>query len=758
LNRGETVPKKVSVAVLSVVLGAALAMPAAAGRHQDVWLRNGRGERITPAVNSLDPYSPRRTCGGCHGYGTITRGYHFQQGFDEMRDGYDRFRPWVLSPGRFGRDAVIEGASPLVAPKRNPGPPRGEALSTFDWIALGGSLSHPGGGPLEYGRGPDGRADYSRNHVDKEVENKDPGDGDYTSRSTPDGRSRFGLTGVVEGDCLICHLPGYRLGARNAELGRRNYRWAATAGAGLGVIDGAVFSASGPRADGGGAGLSAGGWNVKSRPVVRYRWQDRSLFTKDGMFRGERILREVSSAACLQCHRSPEARRSGTLYEPAFDVHLAAGFECIDCHPLAGDTKERRLQHQIAKGFSADGTVRDDLDGVGMKGCVECHVEGQYRPPRPGMPRQARNPERRHREKFPRASFHFAVISCQACHVPTLPGRAAYLRDLSTGVANVFTSDRLELAAGGVDWTRPAAEPWRPWIVRRKGAHGTVYAPAVPLVTQWFGRLLPNGAVRPIETEAVRRAFQRAGGLSAVEVAAVGGKRERIHTVATPGDVERMIRALSRQGLGPVVFVADRVWALRGGKVVPLAERPRTAGPVFPPAGREAAWFGERQEDGSIRPIPLLDVMAAYRSAGKGKGAGRTEGEKVSPRPDRRRDAGEVLAALAKAGFKRVVMVGDRLYELRDGRVVATTFVSPARERVFGAHHAVAPLERGKTYGAKGHPQGCLDCHREGSPFFAKAKIRRIGSFLKEQYPDPRPPHAASQMEDWGLKEIPAHE
>lgn len=60
--------------------------------HADVVLKNELGETIAPDRNRTDPYSPRRTCGGCHGYATITSGYHFQQGFDEMSDRYDRRR------------------------------------------------------------------------------------------------------------------------------------------------------------------------------------------------------------------------------------------------------------------------------------------------------------------------------------------------------------------------------------------------------------------------------------------------------------------------------------------------------------------------------------------------------------------------------------------------------------------------------------------------------------------------------------------
>jgi hypothetical protein len=41
-------------------------------------LRDGTGAVLDAA--STAPYSPERSCGGCHDFATITQGYHFQQG------------------------------------------------------------------------------------------------------------------------------------------------------------------------------------------------------------------------------------------------------------------------------------------------------------------------------------------------------------------------------------------------------------------------------------------------------------------------------------------------------------------------------------------------------------------------------------------------------------------------------------------------------------------------------------------------------
>lgn len=74
-----------------------------AKKHRDIWLKTSYGHKIMPDRNSTEPYSPRKTCGTCHGYSAITVGYHFQQGFTEISDAYDPIKPWIVSPGMYGK-------------------------------------------------------------------------------------------------------------------------------------------------------------------------------------------------------------------------------------------------------------------------------------------------------------------------------------------------------------------------------------------------------------------------------------------------------------------------------------------------------------------------------------------------------------------------------------------------------------------------------------------------------------------------------
>ena len=548
-------------------------IPAAAWGHQDVWLKNEQGDRITPAQNRTDPYSPRKTCGGCHHYRTITSGYHFQQGFDEMKDGYDKKRSWVLSPGMFGKWLPTAAAGRL-APKTNTDL-RQVDLSTYDWIgghgkydARGKVLSmscgwcHPGGGPMEYGRDARGRADEHRTLTESEGAHRKPLDGDFTSLHTPDGLSRFRESGVVEADCLICHLSGYRMEDRNEQLNRRNYRWAATVGAGLGKVTGSVFFYKHPSAGPDHPQFDAGVWNLSKRPVTSYAWADRQVFTTDGRMKGQRVRKTPTAKNCLYCHGAGDAKNTGVLHTSANDAHVKAGLICTDCHGLVGKTGRERLRHQIAKGRSPILTVRDDLDRVGMKTCTGCHAQGQYRPLRRNMPTLAKNPQPTHEKRLPKAAFHTYLVACNGCHANAQPARAMVLLDMSAGSEAGYTADSMEGVRRPSDYALPVKEPWAPWMIR-----GDRYAPAVPKWMQWFGEKMPNGEIRPIPLRYVRKAALAVKDLTVLSVALADGGKEKRRTVATDGNMAAMMTQLTKLGFRDIVFVSDKVYHMDKGKV-----------------------------------------------------------------------------------------------------------------------------------------------------------------------------------------------
>ena len=70
-----------------------------------IYLRDADGQIINPLTgeNAGQPFSTRQTCGACHDYERITSGYHFQQGWDRVRDDFKSDMPWVLSDGMMGK-------------------------------------------------------------------------------------------------------------------------------------------------------------------------------------------------------------------------------------------------------------------------------------------------------------------------------------------------------------------------------------------------------------------------------------------------------------------------------------------------------------------------------------------------------------------------------------------------------------------------------------------------------------------------------
>ncbi len=71
------------------------------------FLRTETGDIINPVTgqNADKVMSTRATCGaaGCHDYDKITRGFHFQQGWEKISDSFNKDKPWILSDGMMGK-------------------------------------------------------------------------------------------------------------------------------------------------------------------------------------------------------------------------------------------------------------------------------------------------------------------------------------------------------------------------------------------------------------------------------------------------------------------------------------------------------------------------------------------------------------------------------------------------------------------------------------------------------------------------------
>lgn len=357
-------------------------------------LRTENGDVINPVSgeNAGAPYSPKSTCGRCHDYDLITQGFHFTQGAGEepTQDQAARYQ-WVTSPGNFG--GTWCSPSPLyrfLSRKDNESSATMD-MTSFTFLTAGCAVCHPGGGSAEYDR--DGER-YDHRMADP-ASGFTPGgdnrfDGDYY-------KARWSESGVLEADCLLCHLPEYDFKARKKQLDALNFRWAPSAGAGLAAVTGSV---------------------AEGTPVeVRY---DVSKFAADGTL-SPHIVRSPRNETCLECHSKPGYKKRGANFRARTDVHLRAGLRCVDCHPAGSSAVDERIRgrevHQFGKGDDPGGRVRDDLDNS-MRDCAACHDSGYL-----GAPIA------RHRGLPP---LHLEKIACQTCHIPerTVKAVQAVLSDV----------------------------------------------------------------------------------------------------------------------------------------------------------------------------------------------------------------------------------------------------------------------------------------------------------------------------------------
>jgi formate dehydrogenase gamma subunit len=351
-----------------------------AGVCPPYFLKDESGQIIDPVkgINADQPYSPRQTCSGagCHDYARITEAYHFTQGAGESPTETQRKRMlWPTSTGNFGGSWC--SPAPLyryMSPKQNSSPAEMD-LTAFTFFTSPCGACHPGGGSAEYDREGNRYDEWMRANGLLAGGDNDF-DGDYY-------QAHWDKTGVMEADCLLCHLPGYQYGERSRQLGLWNFRWAATSGAGLATVKGAV----------------------KDNTLVEVNYH-KELFDSQGRPRLQ-LVRSPRNEACLSCHAQPGWKKRGANFRARTDVHLRAGLRCADCHAAGSSAQDPRISgwevHQFGKGDDPGGLIRNDLDNTVID-CGDCHGSGRLGAPiarHRGLP-----------------AVHLEKIACQTCHIP----------------------------------------------------------------------------------------------------------------------------------------------------------------------------------------------------------------------------------------------------------------------------------------------------------------------------------------------------
>ncbi|MGC9053567.1 MAG: hypothetical protein ACP5KS_06745, partial [Candidatus Hydrogenedens sp.] len=303
------------------------------------YLYDEDGNLIDPVhnINTDKPYSTKQTCGKCHNYDKITKGFHFQQGRDEnVTDKLAERYQWVLYPGLYGGNWCSPAPLYNYLSKKENTTDTEMDMTSFTIFANGCGTCHPGGGPFEYDR-TGNRYDKYMNKANYEDGGINNYDGDYY-------KSFWKKSGVAEADCNMCHLPEYDYKERNENLLKWNFKWMATIGSGLAKING----------------------SIKDNEEINIQY-DISKFDKDGKV-SLHLVREPRVENCLNCHSKPQWKKRGASFSPLTDVHIAKGLKCVDCHPagsMAVDTRIKgKEEHQFGKGDDPSGFVRDDLDNT----------------------------------------------------------------------------------------------------------------------------------------------------------------------------------------------------------------------------------------------------------------------------------------------------------------------------------------------------------------------------------------------------------
>ena len=435
-------------------------IPSQVPLHEKIVLKGFDGSPLT--IESKLPYSPKKTCGACHDYDQITKGYHFQQGRTDgtgkiiVSDTFDSKYPWNLSSGMYGKHCLASTDSSQLAKKVNAHPSEIDK-SSFFFVQNCGPC-HPGGGFGEYDRKGNLYYNEETKKFGYELSSDDPKlDGDYTSISM--GNAEYGApwdrSGPSEADCLICHLRGYQWKERGTALRAGLFKYGPTVGAGWATVK--FFQED--------------SWNPKAEEVeIEYSKKEVADFENLHL----QIVRTPRDENCWTCHVVSDGRKRGRQWSPETDIHKSKDLNCVSCHP---SDKE----HNFSKGNTIQQTVRDDLDHT-MNSCEDCHYKGKDK----------KAPKYRH----PFSPKHMRRIACQTCHIPFQTASADLVYDLSTGTAVVYDTSKF-LSSDPIDPRKKTIDisNWFPTIREFKGK----IVPAKSLVLIYFGDLdeKTNG-VKPI--------------------------------------------------------------------------------------------------------------------------------------------------------------------------------------------------------------------------------------------------------------------
>lgn len=278
------------------------------------------GMRIRANDKNPKPFSIEKTCGECHDYGKIAKGWHFN-GHDPNVESGRVGQPWVLT------DSKTRTQIPITARKWE-GAYAPEKLGISPWEFLKIYYSHfPGG---SYGQ---------------------------MNAENPDEAIRQEISGKYEVNCLACHHNSSQEDQSMAALqsARQNYRWIPAASSGKAVVRGVAMSLD-----------DYFDPNVDEGITVTY---NEGVFDKEDMVFFDITM--PTNERCYFCHSNRNLNVSEVNeWTQDKDVHLQSGLNCIDCHRNSDD-------HIITRGIEIEGPGKSLT-------CQGCHLDDHANVPESG--------------------------------------------------------------------------------------------------------------------------------------------------------------------------------------------------------------------------------------------------------------------------------------------------------------------------------------------------------------------------------------
>ncbi|MHC4537380.1 MAG: hypothetical protein ACYS6K_25865, partial [Planctomycetota bacterium] len=316
-----------------------------------------QGGKIYPDDETLLPFSTRWTCGGCHSYGLISKGWHFSAIDPNIAPGRAG-QPWILADARTGTQVPLSYRS-------WPGTFRPEqlGLSSREFVQIFGRHT-PGGGAGEL-----------------ETEDMDEIMREY-------------ISGKLEINCLSCHNAefAHNQGETFLQIARGNFRWVAAATCEFASVSGSAndmpetFDPFMPEAPEDAK---------KVPPTINFDHENKVYFN---------IVREVPNNRCYFCHSNLYLEAEDTeKWNADEDIHLKAGLKCVDCH-------RNGIDHKITRGYEGESSASSNHLATALS-CEGCHL-GEKDSSSP-MAGKLGAPVPEHRGIPP---VHFKRMTCTACH------------------------------------------------------------------------------------------------------------------------------------------------------------------------------------------------------------------------------------------------------------------------------------------------------------------------------------------------------